>query len=222
MKHHRKNNFLTLVLTILLCQGISRTSSSAPLTNAPPKDIQAKDSLNPRDTSATEKEIKDSVQVTPTKPPPEGLGDDPLIPVRNLAKAASTIGGGVLVGTYLDPTRSDIWLYSQMGRSWYEEAQMASEVSFEATMNGFFGFTYGYKWLQQLGEWNEPFFKLAVGGLFNPGENFATFINWKRYQVRFAAGFDDLFHAGRQLRLEAGMNWSGYGISIYSGFNYAF
>jgi hypothetical protein len=127
-----------------------------------------------------------------------------------------------LVGDYTTPTSADILFYYQIGRSWYEGAQFASELSFEGTSNGLFGFTYGYKWLQQLGEWNEPFLKVAVGGLFNPTESFATFVNWKRYQLRFGAGFDDLFHLARQLRLEAGFNWSGYGISVYGGFNYAF
>ena len=191
MRQHRKNHFLTLVLTALLGILYSPYSYSLPDSAQTPKTISTSPVLKKKEIEKTTPDIQDSLSITPTEAPPPELGEDPLLPSRRLAKYASTLGTGLWVGSLSRFESTEGVLLFSTGVSHYEEAQFAKEWSFEFTSNSMFGFSYGYKWLQNLRQYYEPFYKVSLGGLFMPSENFGTFINWKRYQIRGSIGLDD-------------------------------
>jgi len=193
MALHRKNHILTLVLTTLLW---GSTAIAAPDSTMEPEQL---------DTGLIERP-----------------NEEPIIPTRKLVKEATTSGGGVWLGSVSAIDANDSLLYFKLSQNYYDPAERASEYSLYIISNGQIGWSAGLKWLQDLGYRNEPYFKIAIAALYQPSENIGTIINWKRYQIIWELGFDDLFKRNRSLRAEIGIAGSGLGVSYYIGGSYAF
>lgn len=221
MSRHRKNDFLTLVLTSLL-MFTSIPSLAAPEAAEIPQSISTKPVLKKEEPDQKKSVQEDSLSVTPTAPPPAELGEDPLVATRRLAKNASFVGGGLVMGSISQFNVSENMLLFSLGQTHYREAQRATEWTFEFASSILYGGSYGYKWLHDLGGSYEPYSKISLGGLFSVNESFGTFVNWKRYQLRASYGFEDLFSMGRRVRCEGTIAYSGFGFALFLSGSYAF
>ncbi len=192
MPHQVKKITLLLVGVLLF----SSLTSGAPTTNSSPDPILAK-----------------------------GTNQSPgesIIPTRKLGDQAFFVASGLWAGVITHSLPSNLVVYLRFGKSLYEEFDKASEYTFEVINSGGFGGSVGYKYLQDIGFQNEPFFKVAMGAIYQNSQLPVAFVNWRNYQLRGEIGFDDLFSLSRRLRGELGFSLSGAGGSIYIGGSLAF
>ncbi|GIL18459.1 MAG: hypothetical protein BroJett040_22100 [Oligoflexia bacterium] len=219
MRLHSLFHFLTLVLVL----GISSAGFSAPESSFIPEAADPKKVLIPNDQISTENTTPlDSTQPSQTAPPPEGKSEGPLVATRRAALQTHTITLGYWSGPLTAFDEYEHQYYAGYVGSFYRDAQLAQELTLEGTQSGLLGWSAGFKWIQDLGRNYEPFYKVALGALYKPGEGIGTLINWNRYQVRASVGVEDLFRFRRHFRGELGGTWSGLGLTYFVNLGYAF
>jgi len=223
MAQHSKNYILTLVCILFFMPLLAH---GAPSTDFPPDHIDS--GLHPReqDKENTSADFLESTRITPQSGKIENIPalsqEMPIIATRKLSHDAIFVGTGVWLGSIVDNTQNDTINYFRIGKSVYDSAKLAEEYTLDLTSTGYFGWSTGYKFIQDIGQHYEPYLKIAMAALYSSNEKIGTFINWERYQIRGEVGCEDLFERGRSLRAELGFSWSGFGGALYVGGNYAF
>lgn len=212
---------MTLVCTLIFMLS-SPPSAAAPSTDFPPDPIDSGLHPRPKEPTTPRTDLMESTQITTTPGMVTTNGDTPLIPTRKLTDEAVFLVTGLWRGSVVDNGLNDNIAYFRIGKSVYDGPTLANEYTLDLSTSGNFGWSAGYKFLQDLGKNYEPYLKVALGALYASNERLGTFINWERYQLRGEIGCDDLFQMQRSLRAELGVSWSGYGMGLYGGLAYAF
>jgi hypothetical protein len=219
MSQHRKKHIVTLVCALIFLLGTS-FAFAAPSADFPPDPIDPHP--RPRENDSPPADFHESTRITPAPGFSDPSEESPVIATRRLAQEATFISLGIWEGSVVDQGLNDNLVYVRIGKSIYDQPSIATEFTFDMTTQGYFGWSTGYKFLQDLGRNYEPYLKGAIAALYATNEGLGTFITWQRYQIRGEIGCDDLFEMGRSLRGELGLSWSGYGIGVYGGLGYAF
>ncbi len=223
MYQHSKNYILTFVYVLFF---IPFLAHAAPFTDFPPDQIDSGLHPKPKEEPRPRTDFSESTSITPTNSPlPKefnSTGEIPIIPTRKLSQEAIFFTAGMWVGSVVDNSMSNSITYLRIGKSVYDIADTATEYTLDLSTSGNFGWSAGYKFLQDLGKFYEPYMKVAVGAFYSGGQIPATLIDWQRYQLRGEIGCEDLFNRSRSLRTELGFSWSGFGAAVYLGASYAF
>jgi len=207
MSQHRKNAFLTIsvktganlgmVTCILLCSLIAHASPNTDL-------------------------IPDPVDTSPQRNIQDPHNDVPIYPTRQLTQDVSALGLGLLSGNLNKTDTIDTTVLFNYHREFYDTATLAHEYVIGLTGTSLIQAEMGLKRLLYLQHYNEPYFGVFVGALYQPSENFATLINWQRYRLTGEVGLEDFCSFHRRIRADATFTWSGMGFSYGFMFSHAF
>lgn len=145
-----------------------------------------------------------------------------LSPTRSNFNHSNTIYLGHMSGNLVDKGENRSTDFIGMQRTNYNSDFSAQEYGVDLTRLGLAGFNLGWKKLLYLSDWNEPYYKISLAGLYKPAETLASFINIDRYHIRGSIGFDDFLSLQRCLRLDASVAYSLLGFSYGVSVGYSF
>lgn len=202
--------FMTLVLPFLA------TAWAAPVKNLPP--VVDPDSQNEKQLSSPDK--LDSATITPTKPPPENLAPDRILPTRRFAYSITQVNAGLWGGTLVEMDEQKTSPFIGLSHIDYFNYDRGQELGIELTKDGYVGALAAYRWIWAIGSPFEFYHKIGGGALYQPSENLVSLVNWKRYNLRLAIGAENLMF-NRAVRAEFGLLFSGIGLTYQAFLSWA-
>lgn len=93
----------------------------------------------------------------------------------------------------------------------YNLNETAQEFGLALSQEKIISLDMGFKWITKEGEWNDPFYKISIAGLYDPKDSIGNIVNYKRYYLRGSVGLEDFLKMRRTLKAEliAGVGYPG-------------
>jgi hypothetical protein len=176
---------------------------------------------NENENAPPSREKLETTVITPAPESEKSISPNKILASRKFARKARQVSAGVWGGPLIEIEDIRSSIYAGVSFIEYQNYDFGQELGLEITSEGYLGWQAGYRWIWDMGSRYELYYKTAVGALYNPHENLASFANWKRYHVRGAVGAENLF-SNREIRAELAVIWSGIGITYQILGAYAF
>ncbi len=143
-----------------------------------------------------------------------------LYKFRSIYDKAFKIGLGYLGGKIHDENDQENTQYISLTQSLYQKNDAAWEPQILFLFNQQISASFGYKKVFAVGEFNEPYWKIAVLAHYLASESFGSIVSFKRYGIKLAAGFEDFLKLNRHFQLEASVGYTLIGLSYSAQLDY--
>jgi hypothetical protein len=173
-------------------------------------------------------ESKPSVETESFSPTDAGLPDqrsrhELAMQARQTWTQATNLVVGGTTGVFDKNDKEFQYSYTLgVQRTLYSDHDTANEFGIQFSRLGLLGVDWGYKWLMNSADSDEPFYKLGVAAYYDPADHLANFVDYQRYLIRGSIGFENLFRSFRRLKAEAGAGLGPVGVTVFANVIYAF
>lgn len=107
-----------------------------------------------------------------------------------------------------------------LGRSHYQENDTAYDYRILLASRSLVGLEGGYRFVFKDILPDEPYVKAGMTILMDPKDQFANLIDYQRYYLQMALGFDNLFKYHRSLKFEVGGRAGSTGTHVFASVIY--
>ena len=118
-----------------------------------------------------------------------------------------------------DKKKDTLGLFS-IGRSHFQDNKTAYDYKLVLTSETLLGIDLGYRWQFPEILKEEPFVEIGTAIFLDPKDQIGNFIDYQRYYLQAAIGFDNLFRSRRALRIELGGRAGTAGTHAFAAFTY--
>lgn len=147
-----------------------------------------------------------------------------LYKFRSIYDKGFKIGLGYLSGKIHDENEQKTTQYISLTTFFYTKNNSAWEPQILFLFNQQISASFGYKQIMNIGEYYEPYWKVGLLAHYLASESFGSMVNFKRYGIKLAAGFEDFLKWNRRVQLELSLGYTLIGLtySVQADYNIPF
>lgn len=222
-------HFLTLVVVFFAFTGIGSLLLANPVGEVDPNPLPVlnKGGENKDDVPISSEVQLPTLQITPSgRKVPVPTDEIHFDPAKLPSWGSTDFGLGAISGIYDKKSENatypadEILALLQIQRTKYNFNNTGEEYGFSLTRNRLFGLNWGYKWIPKR-FWGQPFFKLGGWAMYDSKDGMGNFLDYKRYFLVSAIGFENLFRSRRSWKAEFGAATGSLGTFCFGQLIYA-